>query len=296
VRIIQRLCCSLISLAGLFFVYHAASQPSAKTEKETKRQALQWDPPNVDAPIRSLSQTPPCDLAKVLEQAAVRANEMATNLEKFSAEEQIQYEQIRRGGEHEADAGTFNYVFAFERHKEGRVSREYRTPTKGSHVFPASAQDTGQVALALIFHPKMQVDYEMRCEGQDDSRGQPAWVIHFEQRKDRPGRTQQFSVEGVPYPARLKGRAWISTENFQVLHLQTGLLGDMPLIRLRNNTVSVDYAPVPVQGKKDELWLPQSIHAFWEFEERRVMLVHTLSSFQLFTVETQEKIQAPKQP
>lgn len=286
--------CALWGAASLFAIWSPAPQPN-KVEKGTRTKILQWAPANVEAPIRSLSVIPPCDLSSVLEQAGAKADELAANLEKFSAEEQIQYRMLdRRGSLEETDAATFAYVFAFEQHNGGSASREYRTPTDGSHAFRASGQDTGQAALALIFHPNMQADYQMRCEGLDNSLGQPTWVVHFQQRKDRPGRTLQFSVDNVSYSAKLKGRAWISTENFQIIHLETNLLGDIPMIKLRNNAVSVDYAPVQVQSKKLELWLPQSIEAYWEFENHRVILVHTYTDFHLFTVETEETVQEPK--
>ena len=52
----------------------------------------------------------------------------------------------------------------------------------------------------------------MKCEGSSEWNGQPAWVVVFQQRKDRPSHTAMFSVKGVMYPAKLKGRAWIAQD------------------------------------------------------------------------------------
>jgi len=231
----------------------------------------------------------------VLREAGAHALELTTNLENFSAEEQIQYKRLNQtASPEEIDEGVFDYVFAFEQNGTGRSSREYRTPTKGGHAFPASGQDTGQVALALIFHPHMQSDYDMSCEGLDQWKGQSAWVIRFQQRKDKPRRTLQFRTEAGSYAAMLKGRAWISMESGQVVHLETNLMQDIPPMDLRRSAISVDYAPVEIQSRKLELWLPERIEAYWEIGDRRIILYHTFSNFRVFSVDTQQNIEKPK--
>jgi hypothetical protein len=273
-----------------------AAQQRRESEQAIKHKDMDWTPPNVGAQLRSLSTDPPCSVAKVLEEAARHAVELTTNLENFTAEEKIEYEKWDHSGfPEESDASVFDYVIAFEQRGGGRASQEYRTPAKGSHAFPASGQDTGQAALALIFHPGMQVDYEMSCEGVDKWKGQFAWVIHFQQRKDRPRRTLQFRTAGGVYAAMLKGRAWISTDNGQILHLETNLMQDIPVMGLRSSAISVDYAPVEIQSRKIELWLPERVEAYWEFANYRMILFHTFSNFKLFTVETQDKVEKPRQ-
>ncbi len=272
-----------------------AARRQSGAEKPAKLKGLNWTPPNVDAALRSIASNPPCDVAKVLQEASAHALELTTNLENFSAEEQIQYERLDQTAiPEENDSGVFDYVFAFEQNGAGRSSREYRTPTKGGHSFPASGQDTGQVALALIFHPHMQSDYDMSCEGLDKWKGQLAWVIRFQQRKDKPRRTLQFRTEAGSYAAMLKGRAWISMESGQVLHLETNLMQDIPPMDLRRSAISVDYAPVEIQSRKLELWLPERIEAYWEIGGRRIILYHTFSNFRVFSVDTEQNIEKPK--
>ncbi len=275
----------------------SAAQQSVSSEKATRGQELVWAPPNVDAPLLSLSQTPACELANVLEQAGTSASLLAANLERFGALERIEYKMFEnKTVPKESAEGTFDYAFAFEQQNGGSASREYRTPRKGSVAFRASGQDTGQVALALIFHPNMQSDYQMKCEGAEKRNGQLAWIIHFQQRKDRPGRTLRFSVQGGSYSAPLKGRAWISAQDFHVIHLESNLIGDIPAAKLQSTAISIDYTLVFNQSQKIGLWLPSRIEAFWEYADRRVILLHTYSDFNLFAVETEEKIKKPNQP
>lgn len=273
------------------------SQEHREGEKRARGQNLVWDPPDVDAPLPSLSQNPACDLSNILVHAGASASELATNLERFTALERIVYKKFgRMGVPNEVDDGTFDYVFAFEEHDGGSVSQEYRSPTKGSYAFRSGEQDTGEAALALIFHPNMQTDYQMICEGLDKRNGQLAWVIHFQQREDKSGRTLCFPAPNGSYCARLKGRAWISAEDFHVIHLETHLMADIPAIKLESSAILIDYALVYNQSQKISLWLPERIEAYWEFANRRVILLHTYTDFKLFVVETEEKIQKPTEP
>lgn len=263
--------------------------------KPMRHKNLGWTPPDVNAPLKSLSRTPPCDLSKVLEDAGSDALELTTNLENFTAEESIEYVQLNASGFlEESDSGVFDYVFAFDRVGGVRTSREFRTPAAGTQAFPASGQDTGQVALGLIFHPDMQSDYDMTCLGLDKWNGQSAWVVQFQQRKDRPRRTLQFRGPDKMYPAMLKGRAWLSMESGQVLHLETTLMKDIPDINIRSSVISVDYAPVTIESRKLQLWLPQRVEAYWEIWTHRIVLHHTFSNFKLFSVDTEQNMGKPK--
>jgi hypothetical protein len=279
---------------GLLLIFCLPRQGASRLESGGDKGML-WAPPDVDAPIPSLSSIPPCDLSKVLAGAARHASELNNNLERFSAEENIQYEMTDPLGFREnRDASVFNYAFAFEQNGGVRTSREYRTPAKGGHNFDASGQDTGQVALALIFLPNMQSDYEMNCEGLDKWNGTFAWVIRFKQRKDQPRRTMAFHVMNNTYKAMLKGRAWISMDKEQLLCLETTLMHDIPDMRIDGGTISVEYAPVEVESKKLQLWLPKRIEAYWKIASHRVILYHTFDNFKVFSVDTQQNIEKPK--
>jgi hypothetical protein len=270
--------------------------PLAAQDNHEKHKSLVWAPPNVSAAVPHLESIPPCDLSKVLEGVGAHAVELTTNLQNFAAEEYIQFEMMDQYGMAEQnDAGAFDYTLSFEQQNTGVSTREYRTPAKGGHNFEASRQDMGQVALALIFLPTRQSDYDMTCEGVDKRDGASAWLVRFQQRKDQPRRTLVFSVKGELHPAMLKGRAWISIEHLQVMRLEAALMQDIPSMGIQSGIISVDYAPVQIESKKLELWLPQRIEAYWQILSHRVMLYHTFSDFKLFSVDTQQNIEKPKQ-
>jgi VWFA-related protein len=283
----------------------AAPAPIARKAKEAEKapkdKSLFWYPPEVDAPLRSHSSSPPCPLTNVLEQAGDRADDLVSNLQNFTAQEKIEYKMLGNMGlVLEDGTGTFDYTVVFEQRAEGLAVQEGRTPERGSRAFPASGQDIGLPELALIFLSNFQDDYEMKCEGAAEWNGQPTWVVHFQQRKDRPAHTASFRAKGVAYPAKLKGRAWIAQDSSddpgEVVHLETKLIEAIPAANVRYMYLSIDYAPVQFRTQNVRVWLPQAADAYGDFGDHRTIVYHTFTDFLLFSVRTDQVTEKPKAP
>jgi len=252
----------------------------------------------VDAPVPGISATPPCPLPDILKQAGERAQELIANLRDFDAHERIRYAQTDDLGipEMSIDA-KFDYLVDFGEKADALKVHETRTPLAGSddaHV--SEIADRGLPVLALIFNPNLQSDYEMRCEGFAQWNDQPAWVVYFRQSKEKRPRTFGIRTEHQTLQVSLKGRAWIAPDSGQVMHLETNLVQGLATIGLQENAVSVDYAPVKFQSRDVVIWLPQSATAYSDYGKRRMIIGHTFSDFQLFSVQTQQVIEKPKTP
>jgi len=282
--------------------------PQSAQEAEKKPSSLRWDPPRVDAPIPSLSATPPCSLQEVLKQTGKRAEELIDNLQKFIAHEQIRYQQTNRQGTPEISlTPKFEYLVDFGKTFDPLTVHETRTPLAGAPDGQLSSiLDKGLPVLALIFHPALQGDYEMRCEGAMQWNGQPAWAVHFRQMKGKRPRTltMETPVEVYPRtvsatelrPLSIKGRAWLAADSGQVIHLETNLVGPILSVDLNEIAISVDYAPVKSHSLNVEIWLPQFAVAFTDYAQRRMIIEHTFSDFELFSVQTRETIGKPREP
>ncbi|HKN76321.1 MAG TPA: VWA domain-containing protein [Candidatus Acidoferrum sp.] len=272
-------------------------QPVRVIEKTPKPRILFWDPPSVDTHLHPDSASAECSLPTVLEQTGKRAIELLANLQNFTAQERIEYRVLGNVGDQlDYGTGSFDYTAAFEHHKEGFAVQEGRTPERGSQPFPAAAQDVGLPEMALIFLPDLQDDYEMKCEGVTEWKGHPAWVVHFRQRTGRPNHTASFRHRNNMYPAMLKGRAWIARDSTEVMHLEIGLMREIPEINLEQWFLSIDYAPVRFRMRDAQVWLPQSVDAYGDFGVRRTIISHRFSNFLLFSVQTHELIEKPKTP
>jgi hypothetical protein len=203
--------------------------------------------------------------------------------------------------------GKFDYVVDFGKESPPLDVRETRTALPGTDSGNLGAiPDKGLPILALIFDSTMRSDYEMSCEGSTQWNNQTAWVVHFRQVKGKVPRTVTVEAATESHrskpgtsevrPLSIKGRAWIAADSGQVMHLETNLLERIPTIALEENAFSVDYAPIKFQTKNVEVWLPQFAVAYIDYANRRMIVEHTFSDFQLFSVQTQDVIQKPKEP
>jgi hypothetical protein len=289
----------LFSTIVLFATLAAAlSHPaSASQGKPKKPPPLQWNPPEVDAPIPSISATPPCPLSDVLKLASLRTTELIDHLQNFDAHEQVRYEEFDPLGiPTMAIAEKFDYLVDFGPQPGPLKVQETRTPLTGSTGENISSiVDKGLPVLALIFSPGLQGDYEMRCEGSAQWNNQPAWVVYFRQVNGMRPRTLSMTSAVSSFPVSLKGRAWIAADSGQIMHLETNLVRGVPIIELRANAVSIDYAPVAFPSHNLELWLLKSAVAYTDYGKRRTIIEHTFSDFQLFSVQTQQVIEKPKE-
>ena len=106
--------------------------------------------------------------------------------------------------------------------------------------------------LALVFHPEMQGDFDFDCEGQAKWPGKPTWLVHFRQRPDRPNRMQDYAVAGQTYRIDLKGRAWISSDTSQIVHIEADIVNPMHEIQMLSEHQVVEYGPVPFAREKHD--------------------------------------------
>jgi hypothetical protein len=238
----------------------------------------------------------PCILSDVLELAGARANELVTSLQNFTAEEKIEYQAFDRLGymqDHGAD--DFHYTVDFQQLMGATTLQESRTPAHGGRLSAPAAQDVGLPEIALMFLPEIQADYEISCEGTIRWGGQVTWVVHFQQRKDKPSRTLSFRGVKAVYPARLKGRAWVSSESGEVTHIETALMEEISLAKVRRWYLSLDYAPVQFRTRKVTISLPQTVDAYCEFDDHRTIVYHTFTNFMLFSIQTDGATDKPKE-
>jgi hypothetical protein len=289
---------ALAAIVLLATLASARSRPAGSSQEKQKKEAeLRWDPAQVDDPIPSLSTTPPCSLHDVLRQAGHRAAELVDVLQNFDAHEHLRFEQTDQLGMSEMFVTeNFDYLVDFGEQSGPLKVQETRTPLAGSdNARLSSIVDKGLPVLALIFYPGMQSDYEMRCEGFTQWNNQPAWVVYFRQVDGIRPRTLSMGTAAIVFPVSLKGRAWIAPDTGQIMHLETNLVKGVPIIELRANAVSIDYAPVDFPSRHTQLWLPKSAVAYTDYGKRRTIIEHTFSDFQLFSVQTQQIIEKPKQ-
>ena len=130
--------------------------------------------------------------------------------------------------------------------------------------------------------------------------GELAWasgVVGSLQAARRPARRiHDYRVGGESYSLRLKGRAWITADNFQIVRIESELISPMPQIQLRSEQQVVEYGPVRFQAKNLELWLPKSAEIYLDYRKHRYYRRHSYDHYMLFSVDSVEKRNEPKAP
>lgn len=251
-------------------------------------------PVDVDSQVPTVAQAVQCP-ANLLDSAADRSKEMVDSVAQFSAIEEMVHENLSAQGlPRSREVRKYNYLVSITEPPQGAlVIQEFRNISGEPTEFPDQISTSGLPVLALAFHRQFRDDFEMKCEGLGDWNGQPAWLVHFRQREDKPARLRTYIVNKNNYPVALKGRAWFAAESFQPLHVETDLVHTLPQIQLLTEHTSINYAPVEFKKSGTDLWLPESANLYVHFGKRRFHRSESFDHFMLFATDAIDKPKAP---
>ena len=255
-----------------------------------------WSPPDIDAAVPPVNSAISCPLGLILGETAKRADELVENLQRFTADDRIEQIELGKDGkQHHSSKELTHYTAEIKVNPTGTYRiEEYRSTPDGG--VPPPLTDTGTAAFAMIFHPRHVEHFDIRCEGQTEVDGSPAWQLHFEESPDQIGSFHSMRINGNAHFLRLKGRAWVAADSYQVLRLQTDLIHPLPEIELQVEHLDIAYAPVDFRKLKLHLWLPKQASLYIGYHGHRYERVHSFSAFQLFNVDTQESVKQPTVP
>jgi Tfp pilus assembly protein PilF len=277
------------------------AQPLAATTPVAAADAVpveDWLPPDVDAVHPATTSGAVCPLSRVLKRAGIGTAAFIRDLESFSANEEFQSAAInRRGKVDHTYERKFAYLLFVRKTGQHQLSIE---EMRDRQTFPPNmggpVVESGSAALALVFHPDYQRDFEWNCEGPGTWRGTPAWLVHFQQQPDRPvSQLAEFVTTGQVYPLALKGRAWLERKSGRVLHLDADLIKPLSPVRLDREHFAIDYREVAFTSHPVKLWLPEDVNTYIEYNGHGYHQYHHFDHFQLFWVGTAQKIGELKQ-
>jgi VWFA-related protein len=266
------------------------SRPHAPTPEDS------WVPPSIESNAGAVNANVTCSLADVLEGAGKRIQELVQNVDRFTATEVVEHRSVDgRGNMLAPEVRRFDYMLSIKQGHGGLMSvEEYRNQAFSPAQLPGQLATVGTPSVVLIFHPRYIPGFDASCDGLGDLNGQPVWLVRFEQRKDYPNVVHSFQLGGISYSVRLRGRAWIKADTYQVVRLETDLAEPIPKIQLRLEHMNIEYQPVDFPERKTQLWLPKSAELYLDFRGHRSRRVHQFTDFKLFSVETREEISPPK--
>ena len=273
----------------------ASKAPDAPSSATVVRPAeiprRSWAPADIDEEVPSAQLDVTCPLGQILEQAGQRTQGLIDSLQRFSADERIEQIDFDKNGKGRSRASQIvNYVAVIQSSSGFPKISEYRTGSAPE----TSVVDTGSAAFALIFHPSHVGSFDFRCEGTTRVQGVPAWQLHFEEPVDSRQAFQALRVAGSTYLPRLKGRAWIASDTYEVLRMETDLASPITQIGFSLEHLVIDYAPLEFKTRSIRLWVPQSATLYIAYKGHRYQRTHTFNHFHLFSVDSDEAIKEPK--
>ena len=254
--------------------------------------------PNISTVRDSSLATNPkgsCRIDEVLPKVTLHVEEFVENVNRFTATEILVRERLDGNGNIKDKAQSkSNYIATIEKMPTGfYVVGEYRDESQRKTNHEGTIRANVAPALVLIFHSSHIEEFEMACEGQAKWSGHNTWRVDFWQRMDRPATMSGFEVGNKEYTVLLKGSAWIDRNNYQIVHMETDLLRSIPEMKLGMLHQSVDYGSVAFGSGASTLWLPQTAEVTADFRGKRLLERHIYSEFQIFSVNTEEKIKQP---
>ena len=257
-----------------------------------------WQPPGIDEVKPQVAVGVSCPYETVMKMSGERVKELVNDVSRIAAIEHLLHERMdEMGNPASRETRDYNYVTSITEDQPGLLAvEENRSERLTRADYPDEIMSGGFGALALVFHPSMRENFEMTCEGLGSWHEQAAWLVHFKQREDRPARVHDYRVGGDIYALRLKGRAWITADKFQIVRIESELINPMPKIQLRSEQQVVEYGPVRFRAKNEELWLPKSAEIYLDFRKRRYFRRHSFDHYMLFSVDSVEKRNEPKMP
>jgi tetratricopeptide (TPR) repeat protein len=255
-----------------------------------------WAPPDIDAEKPFIVSGVACSLPKVLKSAGKNATQLVADLQEFSANEKYESVEIKRDQDLEkTETETFKYLMFIEKPRPDVINvQEMRDQGVNAEDVPGRSLDS-DAALALVFHPALQDDFAWSCEGLGEWKDKPAWIVRFEQRKDRPNHLATFQIGPQVFPLPLKGRAWIAENSGQVMHLEADLMEPVVEAKLLREHFAIDYKPVAFRQHKVTLWLPEDVDVYLQLRGHYLHHYHHFSDFQLFWTGATQKIGQPKE-
>ncbi len=277
-----------------------AEEPNDKTFASPRVQRTKtdrWIPPDVDQDIPQVAPGAACPLAGVLSKAGKRIQELVRNVDRFTATEVVEHQSVDKSGQlRRPETRKFSYLVSITQSPEGYMNvEEYRDGGSAPDQFPEHIATVGTPSLVLIFHPRHAKDFRMTCEGLGQWKGQPAWQVRFEERTDSSHPVSVFVMSGRAFGLRLRGRAWILANSYQVARLETDLAVQIPKIRLRLQHQDIEYRPVHFDEGKTEMWLPSTSDFYLDFRGHRFYRRHRFTDFKLFSVGLWQSLGDPKE-
>jgi VWFA-related protein len=200
---------------------------------------------------------------------------------------------------HDRIVQQFHYLMLAQQKDNADNLVEYRTDLHGreersDNLIENVMKTTGFASMPFFFGLQEQPLSDFRYLGQQLIDGRRTEVVAFAEHIDPAAVRGRLMTGPISIPLLLQGVAWIDANGYQILRMRTDLLAPQPGAALNRMTTVVSFAGVKFQDLPSAFWLPQEVEVTLLQGDFIYVNRHRYTDYQLFKVETQEKLQEPK--
>jgi VWFA-related protein len=278
-------------------------EPRALTYAPDVTSVVNWPLPELFKAIPELKGLEPAetqeDLPAILEKVGENVKAYFEDFPNTASVEGITMERLGRLPQFsESGAQKFQYL-ALAKPSEGCSGlNEYRTNQKGERLEPQGLAGSyfitqGFVSTPLHFHPSCQADSAFRYLGRQVINKRQTYVVAFAQRPEVARQAVRIHIEQISLLALVQGIAWIDSSTYRILRMRTDLLPAREEIGPTRVTTKIEFQDVHFKESPQALWLPREVVVSTDLHRYTYLNQHRYSNFKLFSVGTEEKVEAP---
>lgn len=244
------------------------------------------------------------ELGPLLQRAGENVRAFFEYFPNTSSLEEIVQERFRLNGERIARGSNSYYYLMLPRTRVLLDFEEYRTNRDGKPLQlrgrGRGLMDSFAFAWYLIhIHPSFQADSQFRYVGLDPKSG--AHVITFAQKPEAARTVGLITLNDPSLLSQnvlilIQGFIWIDPATGQIARMHTDLLAPRYDMGLKGNSTDIECVEVHFEQLARSFWLPREVIVTTTYRNEIFRNRHRYTKYQLFTVESWDKVKAPVPP
>ena len=224
------------------------------------------------------------------------AAQTAAFLDQFSnvkCTEQVRQEKLRGDGRVELkEDSTYDYLVIMTNNGGELNLAESRLPlreAKQDRKNTSMLLSNGFATLFLVFHPYYSAAFAFTLAGEELVGGKTFAKVSFQHISGMKS-PAALALRGREYPLELSGTAWIDPQTGAIAKIEAGIAATLQDVGLKTLSSEITFAPLKFADSKQEYWFPSQARVEVETPRQHWRNLHQFSSYQKFSVSTEEQV------
>jgi hypothetical protein len=269
--------------------------PSELEIYKTAHTLIDWTPHEVKDRFHKLRPAENQDqLPMLLDHAGDKVSALLRDLPRVSCDEELITESSQARVK-DTQHHKFRYIVIPYPEDIVPTFEEYRTEVDGKPLNPKKLRYLPLVtynfsSTMLLLSPVDQRESKFRYFGVQTIRGRECYLVGFAQDPAKAHRVGRFTSQGKSCAMLLQGVAWLDSETFDILQINTWLLAPREDFGIRMQFSSVQFFSTPIGEATKTVWLPRDVSVYVVCGQMFAHNTHHYTNYKLFSVESTIKV------